>query len=114
MIPIYTRNGKPWVLLVPQVIESVGEDFSKSVFSYVPNTAESTYYGFMEQLRLVRRAEVKQRLIDARRTGDLTDSLIDDLVMDNWPKGEKIANGISNSVHLLARSLVVHGWFPCL
>ena len=73
-------------------MESVGDDFSKSVFSYVPNTAESAYYGFMEQLRLVRRAEVKQRLMDARQSGELTDSLIDELVMDNWPKGEKIAN----------------------
>ena len=70
----------------------VGRDFSKSVFSYVPNTAESAYYGFMEQLRLVRRAEVKQRLLDAHKSGELNDDLIDDLVMDNWPKGEKIAN----------------------
>ena len=46
----------------------------------------------MEQLRLVRRAEVKQKLLDANKSGKLTDSLIDDLVMDNWPKGEKIAN----------------------
>ena len=46
----------------------------------------------MEQLRLVRRAEVKQRLMDARQSGELTDALIDELVMDNWPKGEKIAN----------------------
>ena len=74
------------------MVESVGDDFSKSVFSYVPNTAESAYYGFMEQLRLVRRAEVKQRLMDAHQSGELTDSLIDELVMDNWPKGEKIAN----------------------
>ena len=56
-----------------------------------PNTAESAYYGFMEQLRLVRRAEVKQKLLDANKAGELTDDLID-LVMDNWPKGEKIAN----------------------
>ena len=70
----------------------MGGDFSKIVFSYVPNTAESAYYGFMEQLRLVRRAEVKQRLVDAQKTGELTDSLIDELVMDNWPKGKKIAN----------------------
>ena len=62
------------------------------MFSYVPNTAESAYYGFMEQLRLVRRAEVKQKLLDANKAGALTDELIDDLVMDNWPKGEKIAN----------------------
>ena len=37
MIQISTRNEKPLgALLVPQVIESVGGDFSKSVFSYVP------------------------------------------------------------------------------
>lgn len=89
---IYSERKTLGALLVPQVMESVGSDFSKSVFSYVPNTAESAYYGFMEQLRLVRRAEVKQRLIEASQSGKLTDSLIDDLVMDNWPKGEKIAN----------------------
>jgi amidophosphoribosyltransferase len=70
----------------------VGNDFSNSVFSYVPNTAESAYYGFMEQLRLVRRAEVQQQLIEAKNKGELTDDLINELVMDNWPKGEKIAN----------------------
>ena len=89
---IYAERKTLGALLVPQVVQSVGSDFSKSVFSYVPNTAESAYYGFMEQLRLVRRAEVKQRLMDARQSGELTDALIDELVMDNWPKGEKIAN----------------------
>ena len=54
------------------------------------HTAESAYYGFMEQLRLQRWAEVKQKF-DANKAGALTDELIDDLV-DNWPKGEKIAN----------------------
>ena len=63
---IYAERKTLGALLVPQVLESVGKDFSKSVFSYVPNTAESAYYGFMEQLRLVRRAEVKQKLLDAR------------------------------------------------
>lgn len=89
---IYAERKTLGALLVPQVLEIVGKDFSKSVFSYVPNTAESAYYGFMEQLRLVRRAEVKQKLLDANKSGKLSDSLIDDLVMDNWPKGEKIAN----------------------
>ena len=54
---IYSERKTLGALLVPQVLELVGKDFSKSVFSYVPNTAESAYYGFMEQLRLVRRAE---------------------------------------------------------
>ena len=89
---IYSERKTLGALLVPQVLKVIGEDFSKSVFSYVPNTAESAYYGFMEQLRLVRRAEVQQRLIDAKNEGSLTDELINELVMDNWPKGEKIAN----------------------
>lgn len=89
---IYAERKTLGALLVPQVLNSVGNEFSKSVFSYVPNTAESAYYGFMEQLRLVRRAEVKQRLMEARQSDRLTDELIDELVMDNWPRGEKIAN----------------------
>jgi amidophosphoribosyltransferase len=89
---IYAERKTLGALLVPQVLEIVGKDFSNSVFSYVPNTAESAYYGFMEQLRLVRRAEVQQQLIDAKNKGELTDELINELVMDNWPKGEKIAN----------------------
>ena len=89
---IYAERKTLGALLVPQVIESVGGDFSKSVFSHAPNTAESAYYGFMEQLRLVRRAEVKRRLMEARKKDELTDELINELVMDNWPVGEKIAN----------------------
>ena len=89
---IYAERKMLGALLVPDVLKSVGNDFSNSVFSYVPNTAESAYYGFMEQLRLVRRAEVQQQLIDAKNQGELTDELINELVMDNWPKGEKIAN----------------------
>ena len=89
---IYAERKMLGALLVPAVLKSVGNDFSRSVFSYVPNTAESDYYGFMEQLRLVRRAEVQQQLIDAKNNGELTDELINELVMDNWPKGEKIAN----------------------
>ena len=89
---IYRERKALGAMLVPQVLESVGQDFSKSVFSYVPNTAESAYYGFMEELRQVRRAEVKQRLMEAYKQGELDDDLINDLVMDNWPKGEKIAN----------------------
>ena len=68
---IYAERKTLGALLVPQVLEAVGKDFSKSVFSYVPNTAESAYYGFMEQLRLVRRAEVKQHLLDAHKSGSL-------------------------------------------
>ena len=52
---IYAERKTLGALLVPSSSRGCGERFFKSVFSYVPNTAESAYYGFMEQLRLVRR-----------------------------------------------------------
>ena len=109
---IYSERKTLGALLVPSVIESVGPDFSKSVFSYIPNTAESAYYGFMEQLRLVRRAEVKQCLTDARKSGELTDQLIDDLVMDNWPRGERSRTRTSSFVPSSVRNPAVINWSP--
>ena len=108
---IYSERKTLGALLVPQVLKVIGEDFSKSVFSYVPNTAESAYYGFMEQLRLVRRAEVQQRLIDAKNEGSLTDELINELVMDNWPKGEKIANKDIKLRTLFHKNRAAINWF---
>jgi amidophosphoribosyltransferase len=45
---------------------------------------------------LVRRAEVQQQLIDAKNKGELTDELINELVMDNWPKGKRLPTRILN------------------
>ena len=89
---IYAERKKLGGALSPQIIDSVGNDFSQSVFSYVPNTAESAYYGLMDELRRVRRAQVKERLVAASEGGEVSPELIDELVMDNWPRGEKIAN----------------------
>ncbi len=89
---IYAERKKLGGAMAPQILEAVGTDFSKSVFSYVPNTAESAYYGLMDELRLIRRAEVKERLGVAAEAGEVSSELIDELDMDNWPRGEKIAN----------------------
>ncbi|MGE4549781.1 MAG: amidophosphoribosyltransferase, partial [Opitutales bacterium] len=89
---IYAERKKLGGAMAPQILEAVGNDFSKSVFSYVPNTAESAYYGLMDELRLIRRAEVKECLGAAAKAGEVSSELIDELIMDNWPRGEKIAN----------------------
>ena len=89
---IYAERKNLGAALAPQILDSVGRDFSKSVFSYVPNTAESAYYGLMEELRRIRREEVRKNLVSAAEEGKVTPELVDDLVMDNWPRGEKIAN----------------------
>jgi amidophosphoribosyltransferase len=89
---IYAERKHLGALLATRVLDSVGMDFSKSVFSYVPNTAESAYYGLMDELRRIRRIQVKDQLGFAAKNGGISPEMIDDLVMDNWPRGEKIAN----------------------
>jgi amidophosphoribosyltransferase len=78
--------------LIEQVVEAIDNDFENSVFSFVPNTAETAYYGLLEGLRLYRRIEVRDALLKAKVDGTLTESLIDELIMGNWPRGEKIAH----------------------
>ena len=45
---IYSERKKLGFCLYPQILESVGYDLENTVFSYVPNTAETAYLGMME------------------------------------------------------------------
>lgn len=90
---IYKERKALGAALCDKLYRSIGGDFKHSVFSYIPNTAEVAYYGMMNRLREIRRAQVKA---DIKQTlaqkGELTDELLDSLIMDNWPRGEKIAH----------------------
>lgn len=89
---IYQERKALGAALKDQVVQSIGNDFGRSVFSFVPNTAEIAYYGLLESLRLHRRGEVKAALMEAHKNGKLDEALIDELIMGNWPRGEKIAH----------------------
>lgn len=90
---IYRERKALGELLCPAIYKSINYDFKNSVFSYIPNTAETAYYGMLSGLRQIRRTEVKRRILDAVNSGKkLTESEVDALVMDNWPRGEKIAH----------------------
>jgi amidophosphoribosyltransferase len=75
--------------LSDQVYKSIGGDFDKAVFSFIPNTAETAYYGLMDGLRLLRRQQVRASIMDACAEGILTEELLDSLIMRNWPRSEK-------------------------
>ncbi len=89
---IYKERKAMGAALVDQVVQSIGHDFDKSVFSFVPNTAETAYYGLMDGLRLYRRKKVRSDILEALQRGELTEERLDDLVLRNWPVGEKIAH----------------------
>jgi len=87
---IYRERKALGAGLAGQIWSAVKGDLADSVFSFIPNTAEVAYFGLMSELRFRRRAEVKQTLLDAAAAGTLTESLVDELILDNWPRGEKI------------------------
>lgn len=47
---IYNERKKLGQLLVPQIIKSIDNDLDNSVFSFIPNTAEMSFYGMMKGL----------------------------------------------------------------
>ena len=89
---IYRERKALGAALKEQVVQAIDNDFARSVFSFVPNTAETAYHGLLEGLRLHRRTEVKDALLKAKRDGTLDEKLIDELIMGNWPRGEKVAH----------------------
>ena len=89
---IYRERKAMGSALVQQVVESIDHDFQNSVFSFVPNTAETAYYGLMDGLRLYRRKMVRSDMLSALKAGVLDEEKLDELIMRNWPVGEKIAH----------------------
>lgn len=88
---IYQERKALGAALVPKILEMTGTDFAKTVFSFIPNTAETAYYGLIEGARKFRKNVVKDKILEAQGNGSLTPELIDELIIDNWPRSEKIA-----------------------
>ena len=89
---IYQERMQLGENLVPAIVHSIGGDFEKTVFSFVPNTAEIAYHGMMDGLRKARREQVKKEILEAAAAGDLSEEKVDKLILGNWPSGEKVAH----------------------
>jgi amidophosphoribosyltransferase len=87
---IYRERKAMGAALVDQVVKSMDGDFDKSVFSFIPNTAETAYYGLMDGLRLFRRQQVRSELAGALEAGTLDAQMLDDVILKNWPRAEKM------------------------
>lgn len=89
---IYRERKALGASLVPKIIDSIGNDLENTVVSFIPNTAEIAYHGLMAGLREHRRKEVHEAIAHATKNGGLSGEQIDDLILRNWPRGEKIAH----------------------
>lgn len=89
---IYKERKALGAQLSEQVLKEVGNDLENTVVSFIPNTSEVGYFGFLEKLRVDRRKSVKKSILEAQSKGELDDELLEELIMRNWPRGEKIAH----------------------
>jgi amidophosphoribosyltransferase len=89
---IYAERKALGAALADEVLALIQDDHHHAIFSYIPNTAEIAWYGLMEELRLRRRSQVRQQLVEAQRAGKLDEATIDRLVLGGWPRGEKVAH----------------------
>ena len=91
-VDIYRERKALGGRLADQVIKAIDGDWARTVFGFVPNTAEVAYYGLMHSLRERRRDEVKTAILAAAKAGTLDEALLDDLILRNWPRGEKVVS----------------------
>ncbi len=89
---IYQERMKLGEMLVDQIADRIEKDLDKTVFSFVPNTAEVAYHGLMHGLRKMRRNQVKEEIREAVASGDISEETLDQLILKSWPRGEKIAH----------------------
>lgn len=87
---IYRERKALGAALTEKVVESLEGNFSKAAITYIPNTAEVSYYGLLEGLRAYRRNKVTAAMVDAFRKGTMSEELIEELILRRWPRAEKI------------------------
>jgi amidophosphoribosyltransferase len=91
-VDIYRERQALGGRLAPQVMKAIDNNWADTVFGFIPNTAEVAYYGLMSALRTARRDEVKAGILKASSEGALTEALLDELILRNWPRGEKVVS----------------------
>ena len=89
---IYGERKELGRLLSKPILKAIDYNFRDTVFSFVPNTADVAYHGMMGGLREYQRGAVKKQVQKALADGELNEEKIDDLILNNWPRGEKIAH----------------------
>jgi amidophosphoribosyltransferase len=85
---IYKERKALGRLIVKDVLDSVGNDYDNSVFSFIPNTAEVSFYGLIKGLEeALNQDKIKQ--IQALGTGASTEAIAE--VINRRARIEKIA-----------------------
>lgn len=85
---IYTERKRLGLLLAPIILQSINYDFRNTIFSYIPNTSETAFYGMIQGIR---EYLVDWKISEIReKNGSLTNEEIKEIISVE-PRVEKIA-----------------------
>lgn len=73
---IYRERKELGRLLVPQVLRSINFDLKNTVFSYIPNTAETAFYGLMAGVEDYLIKKQKEIIVDEKPSVDSIEDII--------------------------------------
>ena len=85
---IYLERKKLGALLLPDVLQAIDNDLKNTVFSYIPNTAETSFYGLIEQASKYLNKHKKEQIL---LQGDsITEDKLEE-ILSIRPRIEKVA-----------------------
>ena len=85
---IYQERKNLGKLLMPKVLEAIEEDTKNTVFSYIPNTAETSFFGMIETVEQHLNERKTQAILDGN--GKLSAEKVTEILSER-PRIEKIA-----------------------
>ena len=85
---IYKERKKLGRQMVPAIIDAVEGDLKNTVFSFIPNTAETAYYGMVEGVEELMKQKRRDEILALG--SDITPEKLDE-IMSLTPRVEKIA-----------------------
>jgi amidophosphoribosyltransferase len=85
---IYRERKMLGNLLTPQIIKAVDSDLENTVFSYIPNTAESAFYGMMQGIEFYMKNQEKEKILKLGK--NITEHELERIIAIK-PRIEKVA-----------------------
>jgi amidophosphoribosyltransferase len=85
---IYRERKMLGHLLTPQIIKAVDDDLENTVFSYIPNTAESAFYGMMQGIEYHMKNQEKEKILKLGK--NITEHELERIISVK-PRIEKVA-----------------------
>ncbi|MGB0982216.1 MAG: amidophosphoribosyltransferase [Winogradskyella sp.] len=85
---IYEERKNLGKLLVPKVLEAIKNDTKNTVFSFIPNTAETSFFGMIDKVEEHLNAKKTQSILDGN--GKLSAERVTEILSER-PRIEKVA-----------------------